>query len=64
MANHSGFFFCARLINFFAPIILGSFLIIPILGMAGGITGGILGKMLFTGSRKKSEDSSGNDKDE
>ncbi len=43
------------IINFFAPIVLGSFFIIPILGIAGGIAGGILGKMLFTKSKKKDD---------
>ncbi|MHA1198233.1 MAG: hypothetical protein ACTSQF_02590 [Candidatus Heimdallarchaeaceae archaeon] len=41
------------IINLFAPMVLGSFFIIPVLGIAGGIVGGILGKMVFTKSKKK-----------
>lgn len=44
------------IINLFAPMVLGSFFVIPVLGIAGGIVGGILGKMLFTKSKKKDDD--------
>jgi hypothetical protein len=55
--------FLIFIINFFAPMVLGSFLVIPILGIAGGITGGILGKMLFTKSKSKKKDVDSSDAD-
>ena len=45
----------AFIVNLFAPMVFGSFFVIPVLGMAGGIVGGILGKMLFTKSKKKDD---------
>ena len=48
--------FLIFIVNFFAPMALGSFFIIPVIGLAGGIAGGILGKMLFTKPKKKDED--------
>lgn len=48
----------AFIVNLFAPMVLGSFLVIPVLGIAGGIVGGILGKMLFTKTKKKDEETS------
>lgn len=52
--------FTVFIINFFAPMVLGSFFVVPILGLAGGIVGGILGKMLFTKSKKKDKETSDN----
>lgn len=49
--------FLIFIINFFAPMVLGSFFVIPVLGLAGGIIGGILGKMLFTKTKIKEDES-------
>lgn len=43
--------------TFFATLILGSFIFVPLIGLAGGIVGGILGKMLFTKSKGKKKES-------
>ena len=43
--------------TFFATLVLGSFIFVPLIGLAGGVAGGILGKMLFTKSKGKKEDS-------
>ena len=49
MFSSGGLFFS----TFFATLILGSFIFVPIVGLAGGIIGGILGKMLFRKSKDK-----------
>ena len=54
----------AFIVNLFAPMVFGSFFVIPVLGMAGGIVGGILGKMLFTKSKKKDDKAEKADKEE
>ena len=43
--------------TFFVTLILGSFIFVPLIGLAGGMIGGILGKMLFTKSKDKKKDS-------
>ncbi|MCG3222589.1 MAG: hypothetical protein H7641_14510 [Candidatus Heimdallarchaeota archaeon] len=47
--------FTLFIVTFLATLVLGSFIFIPIIGLVGGITGGILGKMLFR-KEKKSKD--------
>ncbi|MBY8999898.1 MAG: hypothetical protein KGD64_03195 [Candidatus Heimdallarchaeota archaeon] len=55
IAGFTGSFF----VVFLFTLVLGSFLFIPIAGLAGGIAGGILGKMLFRKTKDKiSKDSS------
>lgn len=49
MFSSGGLFFS----TFFATLILGSFIFVPIAGLVGGILGGILGKMLFRKSKDK-----------
>jgi hypothetical protein len=43
--------------TFFATLVLGSFIFVPLIGLVGGGVGGILGKMLFAKYRGKEEDS-------
>ena len=59
IAGFTGSFF----VVFFFTLVVGSFIFIPIVGLAGGIAGGILGKMLFRKDKdKSSKDSSNGDK--
>lgn len=44
--------FSLFIVTFFATLVLGSFIFIPIIGLVGGIAGGILGKMLFRKEKK------------
>ncbi len=57
IAGFTGSFF----VVFFFTLVVGSFIFIPIVGLAGGIAGGILGKMLFRKSKDKSSKDSSND---
>ncbi len=60
VAGFTGSFF----VVFFFTLVVGSFIFIPIVGLAGGIAGGILGKMLFRkGKDKSSKDSINSDKE-
>ena len=59
IAGFTGSFF----VVFFFTLVMGSFIFIPIVGLAGGIVGGILGKMLFRKTRDKTESDS-SDKDD
>ena len=43
------------IVSFLFSLVVGSFIFVPIIGLAGGIFGGILGKMLFTKDKKKDE---------
>ncbi len=59
IAGFTGSFFTV----FFFTLVVGSFIFIPVVGLAGGILGGILGKMLFRKDKdKSSKDSSNGDK--
>ncbi|MCK5305424.1 MAG: hypothetical protein KAJ72_09235 [Candidatus Heimdallarchaeota archaeon] len=59
IAGFTGSFF----VVFFFTLVVGSFIFIPIVGLAGGIAGGILGKMLFRKVKdKSSKDSNNSDK--
>ncbi len=59
IAGFAGSFF----VVFFFTLVVGSFIFIPVVGLAGGIAGGILGKMLFRKDKdKSSKDSSNGDK--
>ncbi|MHA1345473.1 MAG: hypothetical protein ACTSVO_08705 [Candidatus Heimdallarchaeaceae archaeon] len=59
IAGFTGSFF----VVFFFTLVVGSFIFIPVVGLAGGIAGGILGKMLFRKDKDKgSKDSSNSDK--
>lgn len=43
------------IVTFLFTMVVGSFVFVPILGLAGGIAGGILGKMLFRKEKVKEE---------
>ncbi len=47
--------FTLFIVTFLFTIVVGSFIFVPVIGLAGGILGGILGKMLFTKDKKKEE---------
>ncbi len=60
IAGFTGSFF----VVFFFTLVVGSFIFIPIVGLAGGIAGGILGKMLFRKDKdRSSKDSINGDKE-
>lgn len=54
VAGFTGSFFTV----FFFTLVVGSFIFIPVVGLAGGIAGGILGKMLFRKNKDKSSKNS------
>jgi len=56
IAGFTGSFF----VVFFFTLVVGSFIFIPVVGLAGGIAGGILGKMLFRKDKEKSSKDSSN----
>jgi hypothetical protein len=47
--------FTLFIVTFLATLVLGSFVFIPIIGLIGGITGGILGKMLFRKGKRSTD---------